>query len=69
MSECIYEIKKKTQKFDRFLPWKVLLTRYMWFVWLLSMQLYSGECTTYLVWINFQGKNVSNIFGGILENP
>ena len=36
--------------------------------WLFSRQLYSGECITYLVWINFQGRNLSNLFGGILEN-
>ena len=36
--------------------------------WLFSRGLYSGECITYLVWITFQGRNLSYIFGGILEN-
>ena len=36
--------------------------------WLLSRRLYSVECKTYLVWTNFQGRNLSNFFGGILEN-
>ena len=27
-----------------------------------------GECKTYLVWITFQGRNLSNFFGDILEN-
>ena len=35
---------------------------------LFSRRLYSGECITYLVWINFQGRNLSNFFVGILEN-
>ena len=28
--------------------------------WLFPRQLYLGECITYLVWINFQGRNLSN---------
>ena len=27
--------------------------------WLFTRWLYSGECITYLVWINFQGRNLS----------
>ena len=37
-------------------------------IWLFSRRLYSGECTKYLVWINFQGRNLSKNFGGKLEN-
>ena len=33
--------------------------------WLLSRRLYSGECITYLAWITFQGRNLSNFFGGM----
>jgi hypothetical protein len=36
--------------------------------WLFSRRLYSGECITYLVWIIFQGRNLSNSLCGILEN-
>ena len=35
--------------------------------WLFSRWLCSGECITYLVWITFQGRNLSNC-NGILEN-
>ena len=35
--------------------------------WLFSRLLYSGECITYLVWITFQCRNLSNLFGGILR--
>ena len=28
--------------------------------WLFSRRLYSGECMSYLAWINFQGRNSSN---------
>ena len=37
------------------------------FDYIFSRRLYSGECITYLVWINFQGRNLSNFFAGILE--
>ena len=33
-----------------------------------SRQLYWGEFVTDLVWINFQGRNLSDLFGGISEN-
>ena len=32
--------------------------------WLFSRRLYWGEWITYLVWINFQGRNLSNFLGG-----
>ena len=40
----------------------------MWFVLIYTQGDYSGECITYLVWITFQGRNLSNFFGGNLEN-
>ena len=36
--------------------------------WIYSRRLYSGECITSLVWITFQGRNLSNFFGNIMEN-
>ena len=36
--------------------------------WLFSRRRYSGECILSLVWITFQGRNLSNFLGGILEN-
>ena len=35
--------------------------------WLFSRRLYSSECVTYLVWINFQGRNLSNFWSWVLE--
>ena len=31
-------------------------------LWLFSRRLYSGECITYLVWMNFKDRNLSNFF-------
>ena len=49
-------------------PWKVYRLGTFDLFWLFSRLLYSGGCLTYLAWTNFQGRNLSIFFGGILEN-
>ena len=70
MSECIYEIidfpKYHRKNMKDFCPGRFYRLGIRF--WLFSSQLYSGECITYLVWMNFQCRNLSNFFGGILEN-
>ena len=71
-SECIYEIidfpKYHRKNLIDFCPGRFYRLGTCDLFWLFSRRLYSGECITYLVWINFQGRNLSNFFGGILEN-
>ena len=72
MSDCIYEIIN-FPKYHRKNLIDICLGRLYrlgtWdLFWLFSRQLYLGECITYLVWIIFQGRHLSNFFGGILEN-
>ena len=72
MSECIYEIidfpKYNRKNLINFCPGRFYRLGTYNLFWLFSRRLYFGECITYLVWINFQGRNLSNFFGGILEN-
>ena len=68
MSECIFGIfQNTTKKFDRFCPGRFYRLGRCNLFWLFSRQLYSGECKTYLVWINFQIRNLWKNLGGILE--
>ena len=72
MSECIYEIinfpKYHRKNLIDFCPGRFYRLGTCDLFWLFSRRLYSGECITYLVWITFQGRNLSNFFGSILEN-
>ena len=72
MSECIHDIidfpKYHRKNLIDYCPgWFYRLGTYDLF-WLFPRRLYSGECITYLVWITFQVRNLSNFSGGILEN-
>ena len=72
MSQCIYEIinfpKYHRKDFIDFCPGRFYRLGTCDLFSLFSRPLYSGECITYLVWITFQGRNLSNSFCGILEN-
>ena len=72
MSECIYEIidfpKYHRKNLIDFCPGRFYRLGTWDLFWIFPRQLYSGECITYLVWITFQGRNISKKFGGILEN-
>ena len=72
MSECIDEIidfpKYHRKNLIDFCPGRFYRLGTCDLFWLFSRRLYSGECITYLVWINFQGRNLSIFFSGILEN-
>ena len=71
-SECIYEIinfpKYQRKNIIDFCPGRFYRLGKCDLFWLFSRWLYSGECITYLVWITFQGRNLSNLLGSILEN-
>jgi len=60
MSECIYEIidfpKYHRKNLIDFCPGRFYRLGTCDLFWLFSRRLYSGECITYLVWINFQGR-------------
>ena len=62
--ECIYEIidfpKYHWKNLIDFCPGRFYRLGTCDLFWLFSRRLYSGECITYLVWINFQGRNLSN---------
>ena len=64
VSECIYEIigcpKLHRINLIDFCPGRFYRLSTCDLFWLFSRQLYSGECITYLVWIDFQGRNLSN---------
>ena len=70
--ECIYENfdfpKCHRKNLKHFCPGRFYRLGTCDLFLLFSRQLYSGECITYLVWIIFQGRHLSNFFGGILEN-
>ena len=59
---------QNTKIFYRFLPWNVCKLGTCDLFWLFSRGLYSCECISYLVWMNIQSRNLTNFFGGILEN-
>ena len=71
-SECIYEIinlpKYHQKNLIDFCPGRFYSLGTCDLFWLFSRRLYSSECIAYLVWITFQGRNLSNILCGILEN-
>ena len=71
-SECIYEIidfpKYHHNSLIDFCPERFYRQGTCDLFWLFSRRLYSGECITYLVWITFQGQNLSNFFCAISEN-
>ena len=72
VSECVYEIigcpKLHRINLIDFCPGRFYGLGTCDLFWLFSRRLYSVKCITYLVWINFQGRNLSNLLGGILEN-
>ena len=72
MSECIYEIidfpKYHQRKLIDFCPRWLYRLGTCDLVWLFSRRFNSGEFIRFLIWINFQGYNLSKFFGGILEN-
>ena len=72
MSECIYEIinfpKYHRKNLIDLCPGRFYRPDTYNLFWLFPRRLYLGECIAYLVWITYQGRNLSNFFGGILEN-